>query len=78
MGEVLDRLDGDVVALLVNMGIGIIALLTGRTGDIILIAVFGALALYILVSMVWSRPWHAALFAGIIAGCWLGYGLLQD
>lgn len=35
-------------ALLFNMIIGIIALLTGKTGEIITIAVFGALGLYIL------------------------------
>lgn len=35
-------------ALLVNMVIGIIALLTGKTGDIITIACFGALTLYII------------------------------
>jgi ethanolamine permease len=34
-------------ALLLNMGIGIIALFTGKTGDIITIAVFGAITLYI-------------------------------
>ena len=33
-----------------NMGVGFVALLTGHTDDIILIAVFGALALYILSS----------------------------
>ncbi len=38
-------------ALLVNMAIGIIALLSGRTDEIITISVFGALTLYI-VSMV--------------------------
>jgi ethanolamine permease len=38
-------------ALLVNMGIGIIALLTGKTLEIITISVFGALTLYI-VSMI--------------------------
>ena len=38
-------------ALLVNMVIGIIALLTGKTGEIITIACFGALTLYI-ISMV--------------------------
>jgi len=37
--------------LLINMGIGIIALFTGKTGEIITIACFGALTLYI-VSMV--------------------------
>ena len=35
-------------ALLLNMVIGIIALFTGKTGDIITIAVFGAIILYIL------------------------------
>ena len=30
------------------MGIGIIALLTGQTGDIIILSVFGALTLYII------------------------------
>lgn len=38
-------------ALLVNMAIGIIALLTGKTSEIITISVFGALTLYI-VSMI--------------------------
>ena len=35
-------------ALLINMVIGIIALLTGKTGEIIIMACFGALSLYIL------------------------------
>ena len=99
------------------MGVGIVALLTGHTDDIILIAVFGALTLYILssaavialrrnepelarpyraplypvtplvalvlaavclASMVIAHPWHAALFASIMAGCWLGFALLRD
>ncbi len=38
-------------ALLINMGIGILALVTGKTGEIITIACFGALTLYI-VSMI--------------------------
>ncbi len=38
-------------ALIANMVVGIAALLTGRTGDIILVAVYGALTLY-AVSMV--------------------------
>jgi len=101
-----------VAALLANMGIGVVALLTGHTSDIILIAVFGALGLYILssaavlalrvkepalerpyraplypvtpvvalvlsvvcaVAMVWSHPWHAAIFAGLVGGSWLGF-----
>ena len=117
LGEIHPVTRTPIVALLVNMGIGFVALLTGHTDDIILIAVFGALALYILssaavirlrtkepalerpyraplypltpivalvisgvcfASMVWSHPWHAAVFAGIMVGCWLGFLLLRD
>jgi ethanolamine permease len=39
-----------IAALLANMVIGLLVLLTGKTGDIILIAVFGALTLYVLSS----------------------------
>ena len=35
-------------ALVANMVVGIIALLTGKTGDIIIMACFGALSLYII------------------------------
>ena len=44
-------------ALLLNMGIGIFALLTGKTAEIITIAVFGALFLYLfsMISMVKLR-----------------------
>jgi ethanolamine permease len=35
-------------ALVINMVVGIVALLSGRTGDIITISVFGALTLYVL------------------------------
>lgn len=35
-------------ALLINMAIGIVAILTGKTGEIITIACFGALSLYII------------------------------
>lgn len=42
-------------ALLVNMFIGIIALLTGKTGEIITISVFGALTLYIISMMAFLR-----------------------
>ena len=112
LGEIHPRTHTPVVALILNMGIGMIALLTGHTDDIILIAVFGALALYILssaavialrkkepdlarpyhaplypftpllalvlaavclVSMIWSHPWHAVLFAGLLGGSWLGF-----
>jgi len=50
-GKIHARFKTPVSALLVNMVAGIIALLTGKTGDIITIAVFGALSLYI-ISMV--------------------------
>ena len=46
-GKVNPRSKTPVNALLLNMVIGIIALLTGKTGDIITIAVFGAITLYI-------------------------------
>jgi ethanolamine permease len=36
------------VALLVNLVLGVLALLTGKTGEIITISVFGALTLYVL------------------------------
>ena len=47
-GRVHARFRTPVNALLVNMCIGIIALLTGKTAEIITISVFGALTLYIL------------------------------
>jgi ethanolamine permease len=48
LGEVHPRTKTPVAALLANMVIGIATLLTGRTLDIILLAVFGALTLYVL------------------------------
>jgi ethanolamine permease len=50
LGSVHEKTKTPVAALLANLGIGIIALLTGHTDDIILIAVFGALTLYALSS----------------------------
>jgi ethanolamine permease len=47
-GKVNARFKTPANALLINMVIGIFALLTGKTGDIITIAVFGALTLYVL------------------------------
>jgi ethanolamine permease len=44
----LNRFDTPSNALLVNMLIGIIAILSGRTGEVITIAVFGALTIYII------------------------------
>jgi len=47
LGKVHPKFQTPSNALLANMLIGIVALLTGRTADIITIAVFGALTLYI-------------------------------
>ena len=51
LGKVHPRFKTPANALLVNMGIGIAALLTGKTAEIITIACFGALTLY-MISMV--------------------------
>jgi ethanolamine permease len=48
LGKVHPKFKTPANALLVNMGLGILALLTGKTGEIITIAVFGALTLYII------------------------------
>jgi ethanolamine permease len=47
-GKVHPRFRTPANALLINMLIGIIALLSGKTGEIITIACFGALTLYVL------------------------------
>ena len=51
LGTVNKRFKTPAVALIVNMLVGIIALFSGKTGEIITIACFGALVLYI-VSMI--------------------------
>ncbi len=51
LGKIHPRFKTPANALLINMGIGIVALLTGKTAEIITISVFGALTLYI-ISMV--------------------------
>lgn len=48
LGKVQPRFQTPANALLINMAIGIIALLTGKTSEIISISVFGALTLYII------------------------------
>ncbi|MEJ7671685.1 MAG: amino acid permease [Chitinophagaceae bacterium] len=48
LGKTHPRFQTPSNALLVNMAIGIIALLTGKTSEIIVISVFGALTLYII------------------------------
>ena len=51
LGKIHSRFKTPSNALLINMLIGILALFTGRTGDVITISVFGALTLY-CISMV--------------------------
>ena len=48
LGKVHPRFRTPSNALLINMLVGIVALLTGKTGEIITIACFGALSLYII------------------------------
>ncbi len=48
LGVVHPRTKTPVAALIANMCVGLFALFTGRTSDIILISVFGALTLYVL------------------------------
>jgi ethanolamine permease len=48
LGKVHPRFQTPANALIANMFIGIIALLSGKTGEIITIACFGALTLYII------------------------------
>ncbi len=48
LGKVNARFGTPHIALVVNMGLGILALLTGKTGEIITLSVFGALTLYII------------------------------
>ncbi len=48
IGKIHSRFQTPSNALLINMVIGIVALLTGKTSEIITISVFGALTLYII------------------------------
>ena len=48
LGHVHSRFKTPANALIINMLIGVIALFTGKTGEIITIACFGALTLYII------------------------------
>lgn len=48
LGKIHPRFQTPAIALVVNMTIGIGALLTGKTAEIITISVFGALTLYII------------------------------
>ncbi len=51
VGKVHPKFKTPANALLLNMCIGIVALVTGKTGDIITIACFGAIVLYIFGSL---------------------------
>ena len=57
IGKIHPKYNTPSYALLLNMGIGIVALFSGKTNEIITIAVFGALTLYIIsmVSMIQLR-----------------------
>jgi ethanolamine permease len=48
VGKIHPRFKTPANALMINMVIGILALLTGKTAEIITLAVFGALTLYII------------------------------
>jgi ethanolamine permease len=55
LGRLSSRLQTPVTALIVNMVIGIGALLSGKTGEIITLAVFGALTLYFISMLALMR-----------------------
>ena len=63
LGKVHTRFRTPSNALLINMAIGIVALLTGKTAAIITISVFGALTLYIvsMISLIKLRRSEPAL-----------------
>lgn len=63
IGKINSRFKTPANALLANMGIGIIALFSGKTSEIITISVFGALTLYIIsmVSVIKLRKTEPAL-----------------
>jgi ethanolamine permease len=48
LGTLHPRTQTPIAALIFNMGIGVLALLTGHTGEIIIVACFGALSLYVI------------------------------
>lgn len=72
LGKIHPKTQTPANALIVNMLIGIIAILTGKTGEIITLACFGALSLYIISMLSFfalrknepnlERPFKAPLF----------------
>ncbi|MEN9883997.1 MAG: ethanolamine permease [Bacteroidota bacterium] len=63
IGRINSRFKTPANALLTNMGVGIIALYSGKTSEIITISVFGALTLYIIsmISVIKLRKTEPAL-----------------
>jgi ethanolamine permease len=51
LGTVHEKRRTPVAALVANAIVGVLALLTGRTGDVITLSVFGAVTLYVLSTM---------------------------
>ena len=72
LGKVHAGTKTPVAALLANLAVGLVTLATGKTGEIILISVFGALTLYVLSSAAvlqlrrrepaLARPYRAPLY----------------
>lgn len=55
LGRIHPRFHTPVVALLVNMGLGILALFTGKTGEIITMSCFGAITLFLFAALTQLR-----------------------
>ncbi len=55
VSHILPNRKTPAVALVVNMGVGFLALLTGSTGEIITLSVFGALTLYIVSTLAYFK-----------------------
>ena len=109
LGTIHPRWKTPVAALLANLVVGLIAIATAHTTDLVLVSVFGALTLYVLsaaavlvlrvrepaltrpyraplypvtpivalvlsvvclVAMVWTNPWVALVYAGILGVAW--------
>jgi ethanolamine permease len=60
LGRLNPRFKTPANALIINMFIGVVALLSGRTGEVITVAVFGALTIYIIsmLSLIRLRKTH--------------------
>jgi len=86
LGEIHPRTRTPVAALLANMVVGLIAILTGKTDDIILIAVFGALTMYVLSAAALiqlrrrepnlERRYRTPLYVAIVTIAWALFAVL--